>query len=225
MFGTRGKRLFHQTRLAARSPGRIYSTIKSEGSGGRQSDSRRKTCKLKFETADCHCLLLTLKNMAIRKITEYPEKVLAEIGKPVTVFDEELGNLCADMFETMYDAEGVGLAAQQIGLPLQLFVMDCEGVKLVAANPEIISTIGEQSGQEGCLSLGKVPAVVVRAEKATLRAQDAKGEWFEREATGYAARAFQHETDHCNGKLFIDHLPKMRRDMVVKRFTKEKRWK
>lgn len=162
--------------------------------------------------------------MAVRKITEYPEKVLAEIGKPVTVFDEELENLCADMFETMYDAEGVGLAAQQIGLGLQLFVMDCEGVKLVAANPEIIHTESEQSGQEGCLSLGKVPAVVVRAEKATLRAQDAKGKWFEREATGYSARAFQHETDHCNGKLFIDHLPKMRRDMVVKRFQKEKKW-
>ena len=162
--------------------------------------------------------------MAVRKITEHPEKVLAEVGRPVTVFDEELEKLCADMFETMYQAEGVGLAAQQIGLALHLFVMDCEGIKLVAANPEIIRTEGEQSGQEGCLSLGKVPAVVVRAEKATLRAQDAKGEWFEREATGYAARCFQHETDHCNGKLFIDHLPKMRRDMVVKKFQKEKRW-
>ncbi len=161
--------------------------------------------------------------MATRKITEYPEKVLAEVGKPVASFDEELENLCADMFETMYEAEGVGLAAQQIGLALQLFVMDCEGIKLVAANPEIISTEGEQSGSEGCLSLGKVPAVVVRAEKATLRAQNSKGEWFEQEATGYAARCFQHETDHCNGKLFIDHLPKMRGEMVVKRFKKDKK--
>ena len=164
------------------------------------------------------------KIMAIRKITEYPEKVLAEVGKPVEVFDEELEKLCADMFETMYEAEGVGLAAQQIGLALRLFVMDCEGVKLVAANPEIISKIGEQSGSEGCLSVGKVPAVVVRAEKATLRAQNEKGEWFEQAADGYAARAFQHETDHCNGKLFIDHLPKMRREMIVKKFKKEKRW-
>jgi peptide deformylase len=163
--------------------------------------------------------------MAIRKITEYPEKVLAEVGKPITEFNEELENLCADMFKTMYDAEGVGLAAQQIGLPLQLFVMDCEGVKLIAANPEVIHKEGEQSGSEGCLSVGKVPVVVVRAEKATLRAQNSKGEWFEREATGYAARCFQHETDHCNGKLFIDHLPKMRRDMVVKKFQKEKKWK
>ena len=163
--------------------------------------------------------------MALRKITEYPEKVLAEVGKPITEFDEELEKLCVDMFETMYDAEGVGLAAPQIGLNLRLFVMDCEGIKLVAANPEIIRTDGEQSGQEGCLSVGRVPAVIVRAQKAVLRAQDVKGEWFEREAVDYAARCFQHETDHCDGKLFIDYLPKMRRDMVVKRFTKEKKWK
>ena len=158
--------------------------------------------------------------MSVWKIT-----VLAQVGKPVEKFDEELEKLCEEMFETMYAAEGVGLAAPQIGLNLRLFVMDCEGIKLIAANPEIIHREGEQSGQEGCLSVGKVPAIVVRAEKAILRAQDKKGEWFEREAEGYAARAFQHETDHCDGKLFIDHLPKMRKDMVVKRFTKEKKWK
>ena len=162
--------------------------------------------------------------MAVRKITEYPEKVLAEVGKPVTVFDQDLADLCADMFETMYEAEGVGLAAPQIGLNMRLFVMDCEDIKLIAANPEIIHTEGEQSSQEGCLSVGKVPAVVVRPMKARLRAQDENGEWFERDAEGYAARAFLHETDHCDGKLFIDHLPKLRRDMVVKRFKKEKRW-
>lgn len=163
--------------------------------------------------------------MSVWKITEYPETVLAKIGEPVTKFDEELEKLCEDMFETMYQAEGVGLAAPQIGLSMRLFVMDCDGIKLIAANPEIIAKEGEQSGQEGCLSVGKVPAVVTRAEKATLRAQDLKGEWFERDAEGYAARCFQHETDHCDGKLFIDHLPKMRKDMVVKRFTKEKKWK
>ncbi len=162
--------------------------------------------------------------MAVRRITEYPARVLADVGKPVTEFDENLAVLCADMFETMYEAEGVGLAAPQIGLNLRLFVMDCEGVKLIAANPEIVASSGEQSSQEGCLSVGKVPAVVVRPEMACLRAQDENGEWFEREATGYAARAFMHETDHCDGKLFIDHLPKLRRDMVIKRFQKEKRW-
>ena len=162
--------------------------------------------------------------MSIRKITEYPEKVLAQVGKAVIEFDEELEKLCADMFETMDDAEGVGLAAPQIGFNLRLFVMDCEGIKLVAANPEIVSVEGEQSGQEGCLSVGKVPAVVVRANKVKLKAQDVKGKWFEREAEGLAARCFLHETDHCDGKLFIDHLPKLRREMVVKRFRKEKKW-
>jgi len=163
--------------------------------------------------------------MAIRRITEYPEAVLGELGQPVTEFGPDLRTLCDDMYDTMYDAEGVGLAAPQIGLNLRLFVMDCDGIKLVAANPEIIATESEQSSQEGCLSIGKVPAVVVRPAKATLRAQDIDGEWFEREAEGYAARCFMHETDHCNGTLFIDHLPKLRRDMVVKRFKKEKNWK
>ena len=163
--------------------------------------------------------------MSIRKITEYPAEVLAQVGKPVENFDKELEKLCEEMFDTMYDAEGVGLAAPQIGLNLRLFVMDCEGIKLIAANPEIIETSGEQSSPEGCLSVGKFPAVVVRPSKAKLRAQNEKGEWFERDAEGYAARCFLHETDHCDGKLFIDHLPKMRREMIITRFKKEKRWK
>jgi len=162
--------------------------------------------------------------MPTRKITEHPAEVLAIVGKPVTSFDAELEALCQDMFETMYEEEGVGLAAPQIGLNLRLFVMDCDGIKLIAANPEIIATAGEQSGNEGCLSVGKVPAVLVRPDKVTLRAQDISGKWFEREAEGYAARCFMHETDHCDGKLFIDHLPKMRREMVLKRFKKEKMW-
>jgi peptide deformylase len=161
--------------------------------------------------------------MSIRKITEYPAEVLGKVGKTVTEFGEELQKLCDDMFETMYDDEGVGLAAPQIGLNLRLFVMDCDGIKLIAANPEIIETSGEQSGQEGCLSVGKHPAVVVRPNKVKLKAQDVNGEWFEREAEGYAARCFLHETDHCDGKLFIDHLPKMRREMVIKKFKKEKK--
>ena len=147
------------------------------------------------------------------------------MGRPVTNFDADLAELCKDMFETMYDAEGVGLAAPQIGLDLRLFVMDCDGIKLIAANPQIVESSGEQSSPEGCLSVGKVPAVVPRPMIARLRAQDELGEWFEREAEGYAARAFMHETDHCDGKLFLDHLPKMRREMVIKRFKKEKNWK
>ncbi|HXF43026.1 MAG TPA: peptide deformylase [Pyrinomonadaceae bacterium] len=161
--------------------------------------------------------------MAVLKLSEYPAPVLAQRGSEVTEFDDKLQALIADMFETMYAEEGVGLAAPQVGLSLRLFVMDCDGIKLVAANPEIIHTEGEQTGQEGCLSVGKVPAVLTRALKAKLRAQDENGNWFEKEAEGYAARCFQHETDHCNGTLFIDRLPKLRREMVIKRFRKEKR--
>lgn len=163
--------------------------------------------------------------MAIRKITEHPAPVLAQVGKVVEHFDDELAALVADMFETMYEAEGVGLAAPQIGLNLRLFVMDCDGLKLVAANPEIVAQNGEQAGDEGCLSLGKVPAVVERAETVTLRAQNERGEWFEETATGLTARCFLHETDHCDGKLFIDHLPRLRREMIVKKFQKEKKFR
>lgn len=163
--------------------------------------------------------------MSVLDITEYPEKVLAEVGEPVTEFDEELEKLVADMFETMYEAEGVGLAAPQVGLSLRLFVMDCDGLKVVAANPEIISGEGEQEGEEGCLSVGRVHAALKRAAKVTLRAQDAKGDWYEQEAEGLAARCFQHETDHCDGTLFINRLTPLKRDMVKKKFQKMKKWR
>lgn len=162
--------------------------------------------------------------MAVMKITEYPARVLAEVGDPVTEFDAGLRRLCEDMFETMYAAEGVGLAAPQVGLSLRLFVMDCDGIKLVAANPEIVTTEGEQAGDEGCLSVGKIHAPLKRAARATLRAQDVDGNWYEREAAGLAARCFQHETDHCDGTLFIRRLSPLKREMVVKRFQKMKRW-
>src|SRR6267378_6063571 len=160
--------------------------------------------------------------MAIRQIVEYPAAVLLTPGNPVVKFDAELETLVQDMFETMYDAEGVGLAAQQIGVSLRLFVMDCDGIKLVAANPEIISVEGEQTGEEGCLSVGKVHADLKRPERAILRAQDIQGKMFEREATGLAARCFLHETDHCDGILFIRHLSPLRRDLVTRSFRKLK---
>lgn len=163
--------------------------------------------------------------MSILEITEYPEKVLGEVGEPVTEFDEEFEKLVADMFETMYNAEGVGLAAPQIGLSLRLFVMDCEGLKVVAANPEIISKEGEQDGEEGCLSVGRVHSALKRAAKVTLRAQDIKGNWYEQAAEGLAARCFQHETDHCDGVLFINRLTPLKRDMVKKKFQKMKKWR
>jgi peptide deformylase len=161
--------------------------------------------------------------MAIRPIVEYPAPVLLSPGEPVTSFDGDLETLVQDMFDTMYDDGGVGLAAQQIGLPLRLFVMDCDGIKLVAANPEIISVDGEQSGEEGCLSVGKLHAELKRPERAVLRAQDLKGNTFEREVTGLAARCFLHETDHCDGILFIRHLSPLRRDLVTRKFRKLKK--
>lgn len=162
--------------------------------------------------------------MAVLKITEFPERVLKQAGEPVEEFGAELERLVSDMFETMYAEEGVGLAAAQVGLPLRLFVMDCEGLKLVAANPEIVSAEGAQEGEEGCLSVGKVHAPLRRAERVRLRAQDMRGEVFEQEAEGLAARCFLHETDHCDGVLFIDRLTPLRREMVKRRFRKIRKW-
>jgi peptide deformylase len=161
--------------------------------------------------------------MAVRPIVEYPAPVLLSPGEPVTNFDGELKTLVQDMFDTMYDDAGVGLAAQQIGLSLRLFVMDCDGIKLVAANPEIVSAEGEQSGEEGCLSVGKVHGELKRANRVVLRAQDLDGKEFEREATGLAARCFLHETDHCDGILFIRRLTPLRRDIVLRKFRKMKK--
>src|SRR5919205_2949023 len=118
--------------------------------------------------------------MALMRITEFPERVLKEVGEPVERFDGELERLASDMFESMYAEEGVGLAAPQVGLSLRLFVMDCEGLKLAAANPEILSAEGEQEGEEGCLSLGKIHAPLRRAARVRLRAQDVRGEAYER---------------------------------------------
>jgi peptide deformylase len=161
--------------------------------------------------------------MAIKPIVDYPAAVLLEPGESVTNFDSELERLTRDMFETMYDARGVGLAAQQIGLPLRLFVMDCDGIKLVAANPEIIFAEGEQDGEEGCLSVGAIHADLKRAATVKLRAQDVTGKVFEKEVTGLAARCFLHETDHNDGILFIRHLSPLRRDLLVRKFRKLKK--
>ena len=161
--------------------------------------------------------------MPIRPIVDYPASVLMEPGEPVVNFDTELKRLTVDMFETMYDAQGVGLAAQQIGLPLRLFVMDCDGIKLVAANPEIISEEGEQDGEEGCLSVGAIHSELKRAARVRLRAQDVSGKSFEKEATGLAARCFLHETDHNDGILFIRRLGPLRRDLLLRKFRKQKK--
>src|ERR1044072_8121138 len=103
--------------------------------------------------------------MAVMEITEFPEKVLKGVGEPVVEFGAELERLTSDMFETMYAAEGVGLAAPQVGLSLRLFVMDCEGLKPFAATREIVAGEGEEEGEEACLSVGKIPAPLKRAAR------------------------------------------------------------
>jgi peptide deformylase len=161
--------------------------------------------------------------MTVRAIIEYPAEVLLTPGEAVVKFDDELKSLVQDMFDTMYDDGGVGLAAQQIGLSLRLFVMDCDGIKLVAANPEIVSVEGEQGGEEGCLSVGKFHAELKRPETALLRAQDVQGRTFESEVSELAARCVLHETDHCDGILFIRRLSPLRRDLVLRKFRKNKK--
>lgn len=164
--------------------------------------------------------------MAVRTILHYPDKRLREQTQPVTRFDAELARLLEDMAETMYAAPGVGLAAPQIGVPLRIFVIDVatgesEPSDLrVFINPEILETRGEVCNEEGCLSFPGVQEEVWRAERVRVRAQNAKGESFELEADGFLAIAVQHENDHLNGKLMVDHLSMLRRRLVHRSMLK-----
>ncbi len=164
--------------------------------------------------------------MAIRKIIYLPDPRLRLRAKPIETFDENLQILIEDMFETMYDARGVGLAAPQIGLSLQLSVIDVIGDKskqLVIINPEIIASTGEKDFEEGCLSVPGAYDTVVRAEKVTVKALDRLGKPFEIEADGLLAECLQHEIDHLNGKLFMDLLSPLKRMMARKKLDKFKR--
>lgn len=144
--------------------------------------------------------------MAIRIIVQNPDPVLREVAKEVTKFNSNLHKLLKDMAETMYDAEGVGLAAPQVGISKRVIVVDIgdERGLIEMVNPEIIERDGEQFGPEGCLSIQNLNGDVRRAEKVRVRGQNRNGEFFEVEAEGFLARAFQHEVDHLNGILFID---------------------
>ena len=161
----------------------------------------------------------------IYPIVKYGREVLEKHGNPVTEFDGKLEKLVADMFETMYAANGVGLAAPQIGLSLQLAVIDTTcgedaKAKLVLANPEILSTEGEQMQDEGCLSLPDFRAKTPRPEHATVRAQDVHGKEFTMSGEGLLARAFCHEIDHLNGKLFITHVGRLKRESIKRKIRK-----
>jgi peptide deformylase len=164
--------------------------------------------------------------MAVRKILHYPDKRLREPAQPVTRFDEDLARLLEDMAETMYAAPGVGLAAPQIGVALRIFVIDVSTGEnepsdfRVFINPELVETTGKVCNEEGCLSFPGVHEEVWRAERVRVRAQNAKGETFELETDGILAIAVQHENDHLNGKLMVDHLSMLRRRMVHRTMSK-----
>jgi len=161
----------------------------------------------------------------IYPIVKYGQQVLETVGAPVTQFDGSLEKLVADMFETMYAANGVGLAAPQIGLSLKLCVIDAScgkdpSARLVLANPEVIAREGEQTEEEGCLSLPDFRAKTLRPLRATVRAYDLSGKEFTLSAEGLLARAFCHETDHLAGKLFISHLSRLKRDSIKRQIRK-----
>jgi peptide deformylase len=169
----------------------------------------------------------------VRKILKYGEPVLEQKSEPVTEFDTpELRQLVADMWETMYAAKGVGLAAPQIGMKKRISVIDVsvgenEADKIVIINPEIITREGKQTGEEGCLSIPGFREPVSRANKVSIRARNEKGETVELAGEELLARAFQHEIDHLDGILFINHLSSLKRDIIrrkIKKMQKAGEW-
>jgi peptide deformylase len=169
----------------------------------------------------------------IYPIVKYPEPILTTPANPVDDFGSEaLKKLVADMFETMYEANGVGLAAPQINIGRRLTVIDCSvgenaEEKVVLINPEIIRFEGKQTGEEGCLSIPGFRANVTRAMNVRVKAQDVDGNWFELDGAELLARAMQHEIDHLNGVLFINHISPLKRDLIkrkIRKMQKEGEW-
>jgi peptide deformylase len=163
--------------------------------------------------------------MAVRSILRYPDPRLRNAGVPVTEFTPELGRLIDDMAETMYAAPGVGLAATQIGAPVQVFVVDCaaEGEPSdlrVFVNPRIVESEGEVSSDEGCLSFPGAREEIERNAKVRVCAQDRSGASFELEAEGLLAIAIQHEYDHLQGVLMIDHLGPLKKRLLHRKMVK-----
>lgn len=168
----------------------------------------------------------------IYPIVKFGDPVLEKPAEKVTVFDEELKQLVENMFESMYAARGVGLAAPQIGIPKRIAVVDVTfkedpDAKLVLINPQIVGKEGRQRGSEGCLSIPEFREDVSRAKIVTVRAQDASGKFFEHTGEDLLARAFLHETDHLNGKLYISHISALKRDLIkrkIKKMVKAGEW-
>jgi peptide deformylase len=162
----------------------------------------------------------------VYSIVKFGDPVLEREAETVTQFDTaELRKLIEDMFESMYAAKGVGLAAPQIGIPRKIAVIDLSvgdkpEDKLVLINPKILHLESKQTGEEGCLSIPGFREQVTRAKRATVRAQDVKGEWFEKNGEELLARAFQHEVDHLYGKLYIKHISALKRDLIKRKVRK-----
>ena len=162
----------------------------------------------------------------IYPIVKYGQPVLEAKAAAITEFDTpDLHKLVEDMFESMYAARGVGLAAPQIGVGRRIAVIDTSAgerpeEKLLLVNPQIIRVEGNQVGEEGCLSVPGFREQVRRGHRVTVRAQDAKGEWFEKTGEDLLARAFQHETDHLNGVLYINHVSVLKRDLIRRKIRK-----
>jgi peptide deformylase len=161
----------------------------------------------------------------IYPIVKFGNPVLEKPAEKVTVFDEDLKKLVEDMFESMYAARGVGLAAPQIGIPRRIAVVDVTfkedpDAQLVLINPEIIHKEGRHKQSEGCLSIPDFRENVSRALVVTIRAQDLTGKVFEKTGDDLLARAFQHETDHLNGKLYISHISALKRDLIKRKIRK-----
>jgi peptide deformylase len=168
----------------------------------------------------------------IYPIVKLGNMVLERAAEPITVFDDELRKLADDMFESMYAAHGVGLAAPQIGIPRRIAVIDITfkedpAQKLVLINPQILRTEGKQTGTEGCLSIPEFREKVTRPQRVTVRAQDLSGRFLELTGEDLLARAFMHETDHLDGKLFIAHVSALKRDLIkrkVRKLAKAGQW-
>ena len=162
--------------------------------------------------------------MAILNVLRFPDERLRTVAKPIEVVDDTIKTLIDDMFETMYDEIGVGLAASQVDQHVRLFVADCSEDReepLVFINPEIIAKDGSMINEEGCLSVPHCYAKVERGETVTVRALDRDGNTFEMDAEGLLAICIQDENDHLDGKLFVDYLSPLKRERIKKKLAKE----
>ena len=186
--------------------------------------------------------MVIIRRMSVRKIVVWPDPALAEVAKPVTVFDDNLKTLVTDMFETMYKARGIGLAATQIAVPQRVIVIDLDprgdaakdpevaeeltswGFKgpIAVINPEIVSADGDITWNEGCLSVPGITDEVKRREHVVVKAFDRDGKQIEIDAHNLFAVCLQHEIDHLNGKMFVDYLSRLKRDVIKRKMVKLK---